>query len=55
LGADERDVMIVFYGQDVPADEASGLIEELQNDYKNIEIILINGRQPVYDYIFLLC
>lgn len=55
LGVDERDVMIVFYGQDVPTDEASQLIDELQNNYKNIEIILINGQQPVYNYIFLLC
>ena len=55
LDANERDVMLVFNGQDVPSDEASQLVEELQKIYKNIEIILINGQQPVYDYIFLLC
>ncbi len=55
LDAQERDVMMVFYGQEVPEEEASELVRELQNDYKNIEIITIYGLQPVYDYIFLLC
>lgn len=55
LGADTRDVMIVFYGKDVAQEEAESLTAELQNDYKNLEIILNCGLQPVYDYIFLLC
>lgn len=49
------DVMIAFYGSDVPAEEADALITELQNNYKKIEIITICGLQPVYDYIFALC
>ena len=55
LDATSRDVMLVFYGNEVPADEAEALVGELQNEYKNLEIILICGLQPVYDYIFLLC
>ncbi|MBQ3710267.1 MAG: DAK2 domain-containing protein [Bacteroidales bacterium] len=55
LNIGSRDVMIVFYGNDVPAEEADALITELQNNYKNIEIINICGLQPVYDYIFALC
>ena len=55
LDAQERDVMMVFYGQEVSEEEASELLRELQNNYKNIEIITICGLQPVYDYIFLLC
>ena len=55
LDIGSRDVMIVFYGNDVPAEEAEALITELQNNYKNIEIIIICGLQPVYDYIFALC
>jgi hypothetical protein len=53
LGAAQRDVMLVFYGEDVPSDEAEQLITELQIQYKNLEIMLINGEQPVYDYIFV--
>ncbi|MBO7082696.1 MAG: DAK2 domain-containing protein [Bacteroidales bacterium] len=55
LGADQRDVMLVFYGKDVPADEAQQLVAELTATYKNLEIMLNNGAQPVYDYIFVLC
>ena len=55
LGAASRDVMLVFYGQDVPAEEAEHLVAELRSTYKNLEIMLNNGSQPVYDYIFVLC
>lgn len=55
LDAASRDVMLVFYGKDVPADEAEALAKNLQNEYKNLEIILNCGLQPVYDYILVLC
>jgi hypothetical protein len=55
LGAASRDVMLVFFGKDVPQDEAESLVADLQTQYKNLEIMLNNGAQPVYDYIFVLC
>ena len=55
LGAASRDVMLVFYGESVPAEEAERLVADLQSQYKNLEIMLNNGAQPVYDYIFVLC
>jgi len=55
LGAVSRDVMLVFYGEDVPSEEAERLAADLQTQYKNLEIMLNNGAQPVYDYIFVLC
>ena len=55
LGAASRDVMLVFYGESVPAEEAERLVADLQTQYKNLEIMLNNGTQPVYDYIFVLC
>ena len=55
LGADSRDVMLVFFGEEVPQDEAERLVADLQTQYKNLEIMLNNGGQPVYDYIFVLC
>ena len=55
LNAASCDVLLVFYGEDVPAEEAETFTAELQNQYKNVEIILRGGDQPVYDYIFVLC
>ena len=55
LGADLRDVMLVVFGKEVSQDEAEKLVADLQNQYKNLEIMLNNGGQPVYDYIFVLC
>ena len=53
LGAASRDVMLVFYGENVPTDEAERLVADLQSQYKNLEIMLIYGAQPVYDYIIV--
>lgn len=53
LGAASRDVMLIFYGEDVPSEEAERLIADLQTRYKNLEIMLNNGTQPVYDYIIV--
>ena len=55
LGADSRDVMLVFFGKEVPQNEVESLVADLQTQYKNLEIMLNNGAQPVYDYIFVLC
>ena len=55
LEADNRDVMLVFFGKEVPQNEADNLIQELTSKYKNLEIMLNHGAQPVYDYIFVLC
>ncbi|MBQ6307551.1 MAG: hypothetical protein IJK78_13420, partial [Bacteroidales bacterium] len=53
LGAASRDVMLVFYGESVPTEEAERLVTDLQTQYKNLEIMLNNGAQPVYDYIIV--
>lgn len=55
LGAATRDVMLVFFGKEVPQDEAEQLERELSGKYPNLEIMLNNGGQPVYDYILVLC
>jgi hypothetical protein len=53
LDAASRDVMLVFFGEQVPQDEAEKLVADLQSQYKNLEIMLNNGAQPVYDYIIV--
>jgi hypothetical protein len=53
LGANQGDVMLVFFGEQVPQNEAEKLVADLQTRYKNLEIMLNNGAQPVYDYIIV--
>ena len=53
LGAANRDVMLVFFGKEVPQNEADNLVQELTSKYKNLEIMLNYGAQPVYDYIIV--
>ena len=55
MGAAERDVMLVFTGEEVPADEAERLQATLTARYPNLEIMFNRGQQPIYDYIFVLC
>ena len=55
MGADGRDVMLVFTGEDVPQEEAEALQGELTAKYPNLEIMFNRGLQPIYDYIFVLC
>lgn len=55
LEVGSRDVMLVFYGEDVPEEEAETLCTDLQKEYRNLELIMKHGAQPVYDYIFVLC
>jgi hypothetical protein len=55
LSAQNFDIIILLQGADATADEAVQLQNSLQNTYKNSEVILIDGGQPVYDYILVLC
>ncbi|MBP5572274.1 MAG: DAK2 domain-containing protein [Bacteroidales bacterium] len=53
--AGDHDVAVVFYGQDVPAEEADEVAAALQAKYPMTEFMFINGGQPVYNYILTLC
>ncbi len=55
LGAGSHDVMLVFWGESVPEEEASRLEAGLAARYPSLEIMFNRGDQPIYDYIFVLC
>ena len=55
LSAQNFDIIILLQGADAPAEEALKMQNSLQSTYKNSEVILIDGGQPVYDYILVLC
>ena len=55
LDAGSADIFIMFKGEDSPADEAEALQAYLEKTYPRTEVILLDGGQPVYDYILLIC
>ena len=55
LQAGNSDIFILMRGADAPSDEAASLQQELQKNCPMSEVILMDGGQPVYDYILALC
>lgn len=53
LNAGSSDVILLFRGADVPRDEADALSEMLQAEFRNAEVIMCDGGQPVFDYILI--
>ena len=55
LQASQADILILFSGADAPVEEAAALKTQLEQTCPMTEVILLNGGQPVYDYILVLC
>ena len=54
LDAGSYDVALLICGADVDSDESEALYKELSAKYRRTEFIMIDGGQPVYDYILIL-
>jgi len=50
----EKSIITVMYGSDVEEDEASELVEALEELYEDFDVELIYGGQPLYYYIFAI-
>lgn len=55
LDASSADILLIFRGMDAPLDEAEQLRSSIEKTCPMTEVILIDGGQPVYDYILVLC
>ena len=55
LNAGNYDIALLLSGADVPAEEAAAATEMLAAAFPRTETTLVEGGQPVYDYILLLC
>ena len=55
LDAASADIFVLFKGEDASSDEAGSLKSELERLFPRTEVILLDGGQPVYDYILLIC
>ena len=54
LHAEQYDVMLLICGKDPSPSDAERLFAELKQTYKRTEIIMIDGGQPVFDYLIIL-
>ena len=54
LNAKRYDIMLVICGADVPKEEADEVYSQLRKAYRRTEIVMIDGGQPIYDYIIIL-
>jgi hypothetical protein len=50
-GADERELLTVYYGDGLSEADAQALVDALSPDFTGQEFQIINGSQPLYPYI----
>ena len=54
LGTGKYDICLLICGNDTSDEEADELYRTLKAKYRRTEIIMIDGGQPIYDYIITL-
>ena len=54
LNIGNYDIALIIRGCDTNDNDIKIIKEELEKTYKQTEIIIINGEQPIYDYILVL-
>ncbi len=54
LDASDYDIILLIRGQETSEAEADALKARVENEYPDAEVFLIEGLQPVYDYIMIL-
>ena len=54
LNAGQFDILMLICGTDADADEAQRIYSALEGKYRRTEIIMIDGDQPVFDYMIVL-
>lgn len=51
---DDVSIITIFYGNEISEDMANDLAEKLEEEYRDIDIEVVFGGQPLYYYIFSL-
>lgn len=51
MGAGERELITIYWGNDVTEEAAADFHERVQARYSDSEVELVHGGQPLYDYI----
>ena len=50
----DKQVLVLFYGESVDEEEVNALIEKLNQEFPHLEVGAIPGGQAIYDYYFSL-
>ena len=48
---DDRELLSIYYGEDISEEEAGDLASQIEDQYDDLEIELLSGGQPYYFYI----
>jgi len=51
---EDTEIVTVFYGDDVNEDEVESISEFVESNYKDVELEVLEGNQPVYSYIIAI-
>lgn len=49
---EDAEIITVLYGEDTRQEEVDKLVEFIENEYRDIEVEVHNGGQPLYPFIF---
>lgn len=52
LITEDDEILTIIYGEDVAANEVEQLVDKLEEKYKELEIEVYEGNQPIYSYLF---
>jgi dihydroxyacetone kinase-like predicted kinase len=51
VGAEDGEIVTIYYGDTVSANEAAVLSEEIRKNYPSQEVEVVSGGQPYYHFI----
>ncbi|HBE14983.1 MAG TPA: hypothetical protein DCY72_01870, partial [Ruminococcaceae bacterium] len=54
LNAGNYDILLILAGEEPSAENARKMSDTLTAKYTRSEVIMVNGGQPIYDYILIL-
>ena len=54
MGPQTSELLTFYYGADVTEDEARGLADRIQAQFRSLEVEVIHGGQPHYPYLLTL-
>jgi uncharacterized protein len=51
MGLKDREVLTLYYGKDIDSERVQRLSDGIRAEYPNLEVEVVDGGQPFYDYI----